>query len=52
MGEFSVDKQGRATSSVSNPCRDSALVDVGFDAQVDKTFTVFADYTVQAGQDN
>jgi len=29
-----------------------ALVDVGFDAQVDKTFTVFADYTVQAGQDN
>jgi outer membrane autotransporter protein len=35
-----------------NPSRDSVLVDIGFDAQIDKTWTVFTDYTVQAGQDN
>ena len=31
---------------------DSALVDLGLDAQIDQTWTVFTDYTVQAGQEN
>jgi autotransporter-associated beta strand protein len=35
-----------------NPSRDSALIDLGLDAQVNRSITVFADYTVQAGQDN
>ena len=35
-----------------NPSRDSALVDAGLDADVCRTVTVFADYIVQAGQDN
>jgi uncharacterized protein YhjY with autotransporter beta-barrel domain len=35
-----------------NPSRDSALVDVGLDAQVNRAITVFTDYTVQAGQSN
>jgi uncharacterized protein YhjY with autotransporter beta-barrel domain len=32
--------------------RDSALVDVGINAEINRTVTVFADYMVQAGQDN
>lgn len=36
----------------ANPSRDSALLDLGLDSQIDDTWTVFADYTVQAGQDN
>jgi T5SS/PEP-CTERM-associated repeat protein/autotransporter-associated beta strand protein len=43
-GSFSVQTQ--------NPSRDSALADLGLDAQINKTWTVFADYTVQAGQEN
>jgi len=35
-----------------NPSRDSALVDVGLDAQLNNALTVFADYSVQAGQSN
>ncbi len=35
-----------------NPSRDSALVDAGLDAAIDRSVTVFADYLVQAGQDN
>ncbi len=35
-----------------NPSRDSALLDTGVDVQIDQTWTVFADYSVQAGQDN
>jgi T5SS/PEP-CTERM-associated repeat protein len=38
--------------NTANPSRDSALLDTGLDAQVNKMLTVFADYTVQAGQDN
>lgn len=38
--------------NTANPSRDSALVDVGFDAQINRTCTVFTDYMVQAGQDN
>ncbi len=44
LGSFSV--------KTDNPSRDSALVDLGLDAQIDKTVTVFADYSVQAGQSN
>jgi autotransporter-associated beta strand protein len=36
----------------ANPSRDSALMDLGLDAQIDETWTVFADYLVQAGQAN
>jgi outer membrane autotransporter protein len=35
-----------------NPSRESALVDAGFDIDLNRTFTVFTDYLVQAGQDN
>ena len=31
---------------------DSALVDLGFDAQVNNALTVFTDYSVQTGQSN
>ncbi|HEV3271036.1 MAG TPA: autotransporter domain-containing protein [Candidatus Methylacidiphilales bacterium] len=44
VGSFSV--------QTTNPSRDSALVDVGLDAQIDQTWTVFTDYEVQAGQEN
>jgi uncharacterized protein YhjY with autotransporter beta-barrel domain len=36
----------------TNPSRDSALADAGLDAEINRTVTVFADYAVQAGQDN
>jgi autotransporter-associated beta strand protein len=35
-----------------NPSRDSALVDLGLDAEIDQTWTVYTDYSVQAGQSN
>ena len=35
-----------------NASRDSALVDAGVNAEINRTVTVFADYMVQAGQDN
>jgi uncharacterized protein YhjY with autotransporter beta-barrel domain len=44
LGSFSV--------KTENPSRDSALVDAGLDAQIDQTWTAFADYEVQAGQEN
>ena len=43
---------GSFTVQTANPSRDSALVEVGLDAQLDKTWTVFTDYSVQAGQSN
>ncbi len=43
---------GSFSIQTASPSRDSALVDVGLDTQVDKTIDVFADYSVQAGQDN
>jgi autotransporter-associated beta strand protein len=43
---------GSFTIQTTNPSRDSALVDVGLDAEINKTITVFTDYTVQAGQEN
>ena len=43
---------GSFTVQTANPSRDSVLADIGLDAQIDRTWTVFADYSVQAGQDN
>jgi outer membrane autotransporter protein len=44
VGSFSV--------QTTNPSRDSALIDLGLDAQINRTVTAFGDYEVQAGQDN
>jgi uncharacterized protein with beta-barrel porin domain len=44
VGSFSV--------STDNPSRDSALADLGLDAQFNRTITVFTNYQVQAGQEN
>ncbi len=35
-----------------NPSRESALIDLGVDADLNRTVTAFADYDVEAGQDN
>jgi autotransporter-associated beta strand protein len=35
-----------------DPSRDSAIADVGVDAVINQSVTVFVDYAVQAGQDN
>ena len=35
-----------------NPSRESALVDLGVDAELNRTVTVFGDYETQAGQSN
>jgi outer membrane autotransporter protein len=44
LGSFSV--------QTTNPSRDSALVDLGLDAEINQTVTAFADYEFQAGQQN
>jgi outer membrane autotransporter protein len=44
LGSFSV--------RTENPSRDFALADLGLDADINRTVTVFTDYVVQAGQDN
>jgi fibronectin-binding autotransporter adhesin len=44
VGAFSV--------KTTNPSRDSALADLGLDADINRTVTVFGDYEVQAGQEN
>lgn len=49
---FSDAGAGSFTVQTANASRDSALVDVGLDAQIDQNWTVFASYTAQAGQDN
>jgi uncharacterized protein YhjY with autotransporter beta-barrel domain len=43
---------GSFTVRTDDPSRDSALVDLGLDAKVNSSITVFGDYVVQAGQDN
>jgi uncharacterized protein YhjY with autotransporter beta-barrel domain len=43
---------GSFSVQTENPSRDSALIDAGFEAQFNETFTLFADYEVQAGQAN
>ena len=50
----SFDNTGLGSFSVrtENPSRDSALVDAGLDAEINRTATVFADYIAEAGQSN
>jgi outer membrane autotransporter protein len=43
---------GSFTIQTDNPSRDSALIDFGLDAALNDTLMLFADYEVQAGQDN
>jgi autotransporter-associated beta strand protein len=43
---------GSFNVQTTNPSRDSALVDAGLDAEINRTVTVFGDYMIQAGQDN
>ncbi|HEX3970478.1 MAG TPA: autotransporter outer membrane beta-barrel domain-containing protein, partial [Stellaceae bacterium] len=43
---------GSFTVATANPSDDSALIDVGLNAKIDRTWTAFADYATQAGQDN
>ena len=43
---------GTFAVSTAAPSRESALVNLGLDAKIDDTFTVFGNYTVQAGQEN
>ncbi len=50
--QFSGVDAGTFDVTTQNPSRESALVNLGMDTQVDQTFTVFVNYTVQAAQDN
>jgi outer membrane autotransporter protein len=50
--QFSDVGAGSFAVNTPNPSRDSALVDVGVDMQVNNTVTVFTDYAAQAGQSN
>jgi uncharacterized protein YhjY with autotransporter beta-barrel domain len=50
--QFSPAGGGSFDTPLDNPERDSAFIDAGLDAQVNKTVTVFVDYQVQAGQDD
>jgi len=43
---------GSFTVNTPNPSRDSALVDIGLDAQLNNMLTLFTDYSFQAGQSN
>jgi len=43
---------GSFVVNTPNPSRDSALVDVGLDTQINNALTAFVDYSVQAGQSN
>jgi outer membrane autotransporter protein len=49
---FTAFSGGSFTARTADPSRDSALLDLGLDAQVDNAITVFGDYIVQAGQDD
>jgi uncharacterized protein YhjY with autotransporter beta-barrel domain len=50
--QFSGTGLGSFSVRTTNPSRDSALADVGLDADVNRTLTLFTDYEVQAGQSN
>jgi uncharacterized protein YhjY with autotransporter beta-barrel domain len=50
--QFTAFNGGSFNVSTPNPSDDSALVDLGLDARVDDTITVFGDYLFEAGQDN
>ena len=48
--QFTQFSGGSFSVRTDDPSRDSALVDLGLDAHLDQTITVFGDYMVQAGQ--
>jgi outer membrane autotransporter protein len=50
--QFSDVGAGSFVVNTPNPSRDSALADVGLDAQVNNALTVFMDYSAQAEQSN
>ena len=50
--QFSDVGAGSFVVNTPNSSRDSALADVGVDAQINNTITIFSDYSVQAGQSN
>jgi outer membrane autotransporter protein len=43
---------GSFSIQTTDPSRDSALVDAGLEAEINRTVTAFLDYQVQAGQEN
>jgi autotransporter-associated beta strand protein len=43
---------GSFAVQTANPSRDSALLDLGLDADLNRTIMIFADYELQAGQSN
>jgi outer membrane autotransporter protein len=43
---------GSFSVQTDNPDRDSAFIDAGLDATLNKNVTIFVDYETQAGQDN
>ena len=50
--QFNTLAVGSFNVRTSDASRDSALVDLGVNADINQTVTVFSDYTVQAGQEN
>ncbi len=50
--QFNQVGSGSFTVQTTNPERDSAFIDLGLDAQVDKEITLFVDYETEAGQSN
>jgi outer membrane autotransporter protein len=50
--QFNQVGSGSFTVQTANPERDSAFIDLGLDAQIDKTLTLFLDYQTEAGQSN
>jgi uncharacterized protein YhjY with autotransporter beta-barrel domain len=50
--QFSSAGLGSFSVRTANPSRDSALIDFGLEADFDRSWTLFADYLAQAGQDN
>lgn len=50
--QFSNGGIGSFSVQTTNPSRDSALADLGLDAEMNRTITVFMDYQIQAGQEN
>jgi uncharacterized protein YhjY with autotransporter beta-barrel domain len=50
--QFSDVGAGTFAVQTAHPSRDSAFVDLGLDLQIDQTWTVYTDYSVNAGQSN
>jgi T5SS/PEP-CTERM-associated repeat protein/autotransporter-associated beta strand protein len=50
--QFSDVGAGSFVVNTANPSRDSALMDLGLDAQMNDVLTIFSDYSLQAGQSN